>query len=551
MVSGRGRRTDNLKKDGVMLPPQYHKIVRHLGVFAALVALNAVPTTALAGNGTPGQKLSGPEIARRVSPAVVTIVTPSGSGSGVIVDARGTVVTNLHVVRGDAEASVRLANGDIYDDVQVVDVDARKDLVVLKIKAFNLTPAVMGNSDQVSVGDRIFVIGSPRGLQSTLSDGLISAVRDSGEGYRLFQTTAPVSPGSSGGGLFNESGELVGIVVAKRTDAENVNFVLPGNYARGLLASTTMTSLADLARRYPAEAAPAPGQTGAVDPAAKQRLTQRLQQVIAESGLTFAKNGESWRAEFQATHAKSVYVDVSVYGDLALIQSQTIWTRPLTAGQMLELLTENFQTDLAKIGLLKDTLVASTEAEIRTLDGPLLKRLVESVAALADDTFGGLSEEPDESTYEALDAPSRWRSATTLNLNNGAAALKYDASLWKSFGAREDMQFKHSNGEIFFRVVAERTGMSYDALETLAVANARNVDTNAKVARKGWRVVNGQKLMVLEIEATASGVPILYYGHYYVGPAGTIQIVGWTAKNLLDEHRSEFESVVSGFQLRR
>ena len=100
-------------------------------------------------------------------------------------------------------------------------------------------------------------------------------------------------------------------------------------------------------------------------------------------------------------------------------------------------------------------------------------------------------------------------------------------------------------------MIAERTQISYDALEKMALTNARNADANARIAKKGWRMVNGEKLMVLEIEATSSGVPFVFYGHYYAGPAGTIQIVGWTAKNLLDEHRVTFDALVAGFQLKR
>src|SRR4029077_1447787 len=171
--------------------------------------------------------------------------------SGVIVDATGVFVTNFHVIRGDATASVKLANGDVYDDVSVVDVDERKDLVLLKIKAFGLVPAALGNSDQEQAGDRVILIGSPRGLEQSVSDGLISAVRDSGEGYRLFQTSAAASPGSSGGGMFNEFGELIGIVSSKITNGENLNFGIPVNYMRGLLSLQSRMTLAELAAKIP------------------------------------------------------------------------------------------------------------------------------------------------------------------------------------------------------------------------------------------------------------------------------------------------------------
>ena len=106
-------------------------------------------------------------------------------------DGSGVLVTNLHVIQGGTEVTVTLANGDIYDDVAVVDVDERRDLVLLKIKAFGLVSASFGDSDAMQVGESVVLVGSPEGLDFTVSEGVISALRDSGSGYQLFQTSAP------------------------------------------------------------------------------------------------------------------------------------------------------------------------------------------------------------------------------------------------------------------------------------------------------------------------------------------------------------------------
>ena len=111
------------------------------------------------------------------SPAIVTIQTPSGFGSGVLVDPTGVIVTNLHVVEGDSSATVTLANGDIYDDVQVIAVDERRDIVIIKIAGFQLPTVEFGDSDDVVVGEGVFAIGSPQGLDLTISDGIISGKR--------------------------------------------------------------------------------------------------------------------------------------------------------------------------------------------------------------------------------------------------------------------------------------------------------------------------------------------------------------------------------------
>src|SRR4029079_3017158 len=135
------------------------------------LAAQASPASRPAAGLSARARLSIPDLAKKASASMVTVTTPTGQGSGVIVDATGVFVTNLHVVRGDTTGSVKLANGDVYDDVAVVEVDERKDLVLLKIKAFGLVPAVLGNSDQEQAGDRVILIGSPRGLAKSGSDG--------------------------------------------------------------------------------------------------------------------------------------------------------------------------------------------------------------------------------------------------------------------------------------------------------------------------------------------------------------------------------------------
>jgi S1-C subfamily serine protease len=343
-------------------------------------------------------RLSTRDLAKKASASMVTVTTPTGQGSGVIVDATGVFVTNLHVVRGDTTASVKLANGDVYDDVAVVDVDERKDLVLLKIKAFGLIPAVLGNSDQEQAGDRVVLIGSPRGLEQSVSDGLISGVRDSGEGYRLFQTSAAASPGSSGGGMFNEFGELIGIVSSKLMNGENLNFGIPVNYMRGLLSSQSRMTLTELAEKF------APDTDGDADVAVTATASTsvspgtlaRIATILSDSALPWTKATDtSWTTEFKGDHRATVTVFVSIVGDLVISQSVVATSARLSAAQTAALLRMNFVVDLVKLSLAGEDgdLVALNETELRLLDGPGLKRIVSGVAVCADDVAGALGGE--------------------------------------------------------------------------------------------------------------------------------------------------------------
>lgn len=200
--------------------------------------------------------LSGEEAASIISPSVVSITTEavqqgqawygsyvtSGAGSGVILSSDGYILTCAHVVDDADTVTVTTSDGTEYD-AQVVGSDTADDIAVLKIDATDLTAAVIGDSDAASVGETVYADGNPGGtLSGTITEGIVSALNreitvetDSGEAITLnvIQTSAAVSPGSSGGGLFNDRGELIGVVNAKSSDTsdEGLGFAIPINDA--------------------------------------------------------------------------------------------------------------------------------------------------------------------------------------------------------------------------------------------------------------------------------------------------------------------------------
>ncbi len=183
-------------------------------------------------------------VAGQVLPAVVAIQGESASGesvigSGFVVAANGTIVTCLHLIRNLRKASVRLQNGDVYDSIRVKAVDERRDLAVIKVGGFGLPVARMGDSGGLAVGQAVVLIGSPSGLQGSVTSGIISAVRDMPDGFKVIQTDAAANPGSSGGPLVNAESEVVGVFGFKMRETEGQNFAIPINYVRGLLESAT------------------------------------------------------------------------------------------------------------------------------------------------------------------------------------------------------------------------------------------------------------------------------------------------------------------------
>src|SRR5215475_9995805 len=191
------------------------------------------------------------EIAREQSKAVVIIEaldqrgSVTGQGSGFIVTPQGAVVTNLHVVQGAASLRVKLPGGDAYKTSDLIDVDEAKDIAVVKIKGFKLPVVRLGDSDKAENGEAIVAISSPEGLVNSISTGVISGVRRF-DTHRVFQITAPISNGSSGGALFNSRGEVIGIITFLFKSGQNINFAVPINYARGMIGDQPSKTLADL-----------------------------------------------------------------------------------------------------------------------------------------------------------------------------------------------------------------------------------------------------------------------------------------------------------------
>ena len=186
-------------------------------------------------------KLTPKDIVARSKPAIVRVESIGGErvGTGFIVAASGVIATNLHVVAGANDIRVKLLDGSIYPVVRIIGVDPKRDLVLLSIDAKAPLPILaLGDSNAVSAGDPVVAIGNPLGVfDYTVSDGLISSVRVESPELTVLQISAPISPGSSGGPLFNPFGEVIGIATAIVMGGQDINFGIPTNYLQPLLAS--------------------------------------------------------------------------------------------------------------------------------------------------------------------------------------------------------------------------------------------------------------------------------------------------------------------------
>jgi len=221
-------------------------------VAAAVVAAGTVAALALAGSSTtatPSPAQSFQEalhgVVKAVSPSVVLIETSSGLGSGVVFDGDGNVVTNAHVVGSAKTFTVIASTGKQYS-AKLVGSFPPDDLAVIKVSGANLKPAVFGDSAKLQVGDITLAIGNPLGLQSSVTDGIVSARRSAvaeGNGYTIpsmIQTSAAINPGNSGGALADINGRVIGIPTLAARDpslggaAPGIGFAIPSNLVKDI-----------------------------------------------------------------------------------------------------------------------------------------------------------------------------------------------------------------------------------------------------------------------------------------------------------------------------
>lgn len=210
---------------------------------AIVCAVVAIYLTSLLGSTCFAQTVAS-GIFKTGAPTIVLIKTNKGGGTGFLISSSGIVVTAYHVIDGASRVAIKTNSGEIYDEVSLLATDERKDIALLKIPGFDLPFAELGNSNIMQPGDAVIVLGNPLAadeLRVSISDGLFSGLRDLGDGLKVLQMTAPISPGNSGGPVYSSDGRVIGVVSFRLVKGESLNFAIPINYVRGLVDSTDAT----------------------------------------------------------------------------------------------------------------------------------------------------------------------------------------------------------------------------------------------------------------------------------------------------------------------
>lgn len=177
------------------------------------------------------------DLVNQLGEAVVQVRTPSGLGSGFIINEDGFLITNFHVIEGETQLSVEVyhqTGGELerksYKQIRIIAINKFGDVALLKIddkEAPKFKYVLLGSADALAVGEGVFAIGSPLGLERTVTEGILSTKTRQMAGELFLQTTTQINPGNSGGPLFNMRGEVVGITNMKITFGEGLGFAIP------------------------------------------------------------------------------------------------------------------------------------------------------------------------------------------------------------------------------------------------------------------------------------------------------------------------------------
>ena len=185
------------------------------------------------------------DLVSRYGEAVISIETPSGKGSGFIINEDGYAITNDHVIQGETRISAVLYQNvpsglarRRIDNVEIIALNPFVDLALLKLppqKELKLAHVALGSLDDLNAGDGVFAIGNPLGLERSVSQGIVSTRNRNFEGQVYLQTDAAINPGNSGGPLFNLRGEVIGVTNMKATQGDNLGFAIPINAVKDFI----------------------------------------------------------------------------------------------------------------------------------------------------------------------------------------------------------------------------------------------------------------------------------------------------------------------------
>ena len=496
----------------------------------------------------PGQTaLTTAQIAKRIAPSVVVIQgkTDSGDavGSGFVVSKDGKIATNLHVIRDLNSAVIQLSDGRRFNSVSVLATDEQHDLAIIRIADAALRGLPL-SSEPPTVGEPVVVIGTPRGLEGTVTAGVLSAIRDGGEGYNVLQTDAAINPGNSGGPLVNSRGQVIGVVSFKLQSSERLGFAIPISYVNSLLSRVHQPIPLAQLRSNTAQIANNQGEI------VSELSIAKMRSILQGMGFDFSEQPNGNGNPILNFQLDGYRVSLLTLADNLMLYSGFTIKVDLSRVNRWNQEQRFSRTYLDKDGdpAIESDLDVSGGVTKETIER-FIKRFRTTLSAYVK----SLTTESTQAQATPV-APVHRRSAaatTSVKLPFGDFTIWVDETKWKR--AKSDdgsiVQFDNVNTEGYARIITERISVPIDNLGEIALINLKKVDPNAKISFQERRIVNGRQVLAMYIDATVSALSVRYYGYYYGGSSGTIQAITYTVSDRFAANVDEFTKFLDGLEI--
>lgn len=433
-------------------------------------------------------------LVKKIQPAVATVITYDinrrvlGMGTGFFIDRQGHLITNYHVLRGAYTAEVKAHNTITYPVQLVVAENKTMDLVKVLVGIPETSFKWIKVSGKLpSVAERLVVIGSPMGLEQTVSEGIVSAVRRLPEIGRFFQISAPISPGSSGSPVVSMRGEVIGVATFQFVEGQNLNFAVSGEYisALGQLKKPELVSVWSLG---------------------KQEESEKEEKLLETDSFGYEPEQETTVTKYVIHFKNGKH-----------LETDKIWE-------------EYNQIKCHRYG----TVVGYAKDDIERIEKKKQRKERNNITV---DYY------KPKTSRNSVKSKSRF-------FKIWYDTRKWKRHYPRKKGAAE-FNFEHSSGGAYAVVIPGPEEMAMPVFLKRVMANTKKSDPYVKITYKDKRIVNGTGVTCLRIQGAFKDVPVIQYGYYWTGRSGNLQIVTYTENEFFQEYEKDLTDLLNGLVITR
>lgn len=496
------------------------------------------------------------DVVENILPAAVVVESNNGHGSGTVLTSDGIIVTNLHVISKVTDLRVKLSNGSRYDEVKILGFDEKNDLAIIKVNGSNLPHISLNRISKAKIGQTVYALGAPEGLEQTLSKGIVSSVRVF-EGVEVIQTDAAISSGSSGGGLFSQNGALLGILVSYYKEGQNLNFAIPAQLITPLINSPLALSEEEF---FKLDFNQDDSYNTLNAMASDNILESFLNRAAQEYNFEYAPNDKD--NEYIGMYNDELPILFNIYDDLLLMNLPLAIDVTPSQEQFIQLNKISINSNYSYIGFMDNVLSVYAEMPIRNVQyeafesvfkGAILAHInskkqdviAQLIASNSNNVFSDFPKSlPDVSRNNRVSQVSSYSKRSLP----GSMAFFYDNTRYnleivhESENELESMltPIRHS---VYGKVISENIGEPEDHDEALAmilngyIENLKNDIEDIEVVAKGTRKINGENSVWAKYEFSDLGFRVKFQTSFFIIRGRGMSIHTWSTSNFSDTEK--------------